>query len=126
MIRGKRRSSKSIGVEGEEIAARFLENRGYQILETNYRTRFGEIDIIGLDDEIIVFIEVKLRSGKTYGFPSEAVDHKKQSQIIRVARYFLSRKRMANIICRFDTVSIFPSDQEGFQCELIKDAFRIN
>ncbi len=126
MVKGKKRSSKSIGFEGEEIAAKFLKNQGYKILEKNYRTKFGEIDVIAMDHETLAFIEVKLRRGRDFGFPSESVDHKKRWQISKVAKYFLSRKGMGNTICRFDTVSIFPSSQGIFQCELIKDAFRYN
>jgi putative endonuclease len=121
----RKRSSKSKGSEGEEIAAHFLEKLGYTILEKNYRTKFGEIDLIGKDGDTIAFIEVKLRSGKKYGAPSEAVDHKKRTQIGRLALYFLSRKKMEDVLCRFDTVSLLPNEKGNYECELIKDAFRI-
>ncbi len=121
----RKRSSKSLGFEGEELAEKFLEKLGYKILEKNYRTKFGEIDLIGIDGDAVAFIEVKLRSGKRYGNPSEAIDHKKRSQIGRVALHFLSRKRMNNFICRFDTVSLLPAEKGNYECELIKDAFRM-
>lgn len=120
-----RRSSKSIGSEGEELAAHFLKKRGYTIIAKNYRTKFGEIDLIARDGDAIAFIEVKLRSGKSYGEPAEAVDHRKRSQISKVALYYLTREKSENTICRFDTVLLLPSKKGGYACELIKDAFRI-
>lgn len=115
-----------MGSKGEEIAARFLQQQGYSIIEKNYRTKFGEIDIIGRDGETIVFIEVKLRSGKSFGVPLEAVDQRKRFQVGRVARYYLSQKRMDKVLCRFDTVSILLLKRGNFQCDLIKDAFRLD
>ncbi len=114
-----------MGTEGEELAVHFLKKRGYTIIAKNYRTKFGEIDLIARDGDAIAFIEVKLRSGKNYGDPAEAVDQKKKSQISRVALYYLSREKAANTICRFDTVSVLPDEKGSYACELIKDAFRI-
>ena len=67
------RYRKNVGDSGEDFAARILEESGYQIIERNYSTRYGEIDIIAFRDGVLHFIEVKTRTGMEYGFPSEAI-----------------------------------------------------
>lgn len=73
------------GSEGESFAADYLIKNGYRILERNFRTPLGEIDIIARDGETLVFIEVKARSNARFGPPQLAVDHRKQVKISRVA-----------------------------------------
>ena len=74
------------GSRYEKLAARYLEQKGMDILELNYRCRTGEIDIIARDGEYLVFVEVKYRSGASFGDPSEAVTAKKQERIRKTAR----------------------------------------
>ncbi|MDO4961950.1 MAG: YraN family protein [Eubacteriales bacterium] len=83
-------NKRTIGSKYEDIAARFLEYCGYDIICKNFRCRDGEIDIIARDGDILVFAEVKYRSTAAYGFPAEAVNAKKQQKIRAVARQYLS------------------------------------
>ena len=107
-----------VGIRQEEIAAEYLREQGYLILEHNYHTRTGEIDLIGLDGHTLAFIEVKYRSSKGSGDPGESITPYKQSKIRRCAMDYLARNRYAeDTPCRFDAVLIF-----GTQIRLIKDA----
>jgi len=122
----KKRSSRAIGSEGEDIAAEYLRARGYRILKRSFRIRTGEIDIIAADGDILVFVEVKLRRSRTCGSPAEAIDRRKQAQIAEIARYFLSTRGLRDVVCRFDTVLISPDDGNGvYSCELVRDAFQV-
>jgi putative endonuclease len=82
-----------LGRAGELKAAEFLKKAGYKIIKKNYRTPFGEIDIIALDGETLVFVEVKTRSSDDYGAPSEAVNQKKQEKYVRTALSFLQKEK---------------------------------
>ena len=112
-----------LGEKGEGIAVAFLKKRGYRILEQNFKTRIGEIDIIANDSGTLVFIEVKTRESIAYGRPFEAVTYFKRKKISRVAMLYL--KKLQEIPpCRFDIVSVFY--QKGRpECELIRDAFEV-
>lgn len=88
-------------------ALNFLKDEGIVILQRNFRSRNGEIDIIGLDGDTLVFFEVKYRKNKKNGYPVEAVGSAKQRTICRVADYYRLKNRIsANKLCRFDVVSI--------------------
>ena len=105
----------------EQLAAEFLEEKGYRILERNFRCRQGEIDIIAADREYLVFLEVKYRRNERMGSGAEAVDPAKQRRIIRCAQYYLMKHPgYADIPCRFDVVSIC---EEG-NVTLYRNAFQ--
>ena len=95
-----------LGNRGERAAARYLKKLGYRIIARQYRSQFGEIDIIALDGETIVFVEVKTRSSTAQGQPYEAVDAHKQRQLSRTALGFLRQKKRMSQRARFDVVSI--------------------
>ncbi len=95
-----------LGKSGEHVAARFLRSRGIKILKQNYSSPVGEIDLIGLDRETLVFVEVKTRSPDSKGRPEEAVTIRKQKQITQTAVYFLKRYRRQQASIRFDVVAI--------------------
>src|SRR3989442_14783327 len=82
-----------LGEEGERAAARFLEARGYRILERNYRTRRGEIDLIAEDGGMLVFVEVKVRLDDRFGGPAAAITRAKQARIARLAQQYLVWRR---------------------------------
>ena len=107
------------GSRYEQLAARYLEQKGMDVLELNYRCRTGEIDIIARDGGYLVFVEVKYRRDDKMGNPKEAVDRKKQKKISMTASYYLMRKcgRM-DIPCRFDVAAVL-----GEQIEVVKNAF---
>lgn len=110
---------KVTGRTGEDAAVRHLEKMGYTILERNYRVRTGEVDIIARDEEYLVFIEVKTRRSKTFGSPFEAVDTRKQQQIIQVASSYIRGKEVS---VRFDVVAVHLSGQDA-HVKVMKDAF---
>lgn len=115
---------KALGTEGERAAEKFLRRQRYTILERNYRSPLGEIDLIALDGETVVFIEVKTRSGEGHGNPLEAVDARKQRQISRVAQSFLLRHRLQDRPARFDVVGVW-RDGSGIACTLVQNAFEL-
>lgn len=113
------KSTREIGNEYENMAASYLQNSGYIILERNYRDRLGEVDIIANDGRELVFVEVKYRNNLSKGDPAEAVDKRKQTRIRNGARGYLYRHQLdEDIPCRFDVVAILGKD-----IRLIKDAF---
>lgn len=114
---------KNLGIEGEELATAFLRQKGYTILAKNYKTRFGEIDIIAKDSDVFVFIEVKTRADTTFGYPFEAVNLRKREKIRKVALFFM-KKLNKEVPARFDVLSI--SMKDGMQqIAHIKDAFEV-
>ncbi len=113
-----------LGQSGEEVAFEFLRKKGYRILEKNYKTLLGEIDIIARDKEQLVFVEVKSLSDTSYILPQEMVNKRKQEQIIRVALSYLKAKGLKGADCRFDCVAVVFSLGKEPEIELIKDAFQ--
>lgn len=95
-----------LGNKGERLAARFLKEQGYRIIAWQYRTALGEIDLIALDGECVVFVEVKTRRSSDAGHPVEAVGHHKQTQLTRLALAYLKRHNLLNHAARFDVVAI--------------------
>jgi putative endonuclease len=114
---------KTLGNQGEAAALSFLQNRGFIVLETNYRTRLAEIDIICKDDDTICFIEVKTRRSLTKGLPRESVTYSKQKKIILGASFYLKETKQLNCRVRFDVVEILVQKDE-FHINLIKNAFQ--
>ncbi len=119
--------SSHFGREGEKAAERFLKKQGYRIVETNFRSSAGEIDIVGEHKGILAFVEVKSRAGHDRGHPIEALTPHKQKKIAQVAKQFLTRHKIVNRDCRFDVVAITgdPEKPKEWQIELIQDAFRL-
>ena len=97
---------KELGNKGENIASDYLKEIGYKILDKNFRTRDGEIDLIAGDDEEIVFIEVKTRRSSSFGYPEEAVDEKKVEKMIKVANSWLEAKEKFDNSWRIDIIAI--------------------
>lgn len=114
-----RENKREIGSRYEDMAAAFLEQQGFRILERNFRDRKGEIDLVARDGNILVFVEVKYRKDIQKGYPEEAVGYSKQQRIRHTAEYYLYRHHLGeDTACRFDVVSIL-----GTEIRLIKDAF---
>lgn len=82
-------NNRDFGAYGEEIAVSFLMEQGYEIIEQNFRTRFGEIDIIASEDDTLVFIEVKTRHSKRFGEPITALTTKKIRQVIQMSQAYM-------------------------------------
>ena len=100
--------SKATGHEGEEEACRFIVNLGYRIIKRNFNYgRVGEIDIIAMDGEQLVFIEVKSRTNRySYGKPEDSVDWRKQKQLKRVAEGYYHINKLQDQACRFDVIAV--------------------
>ena len=98
---------QQLGPLGERACAQVLRKKGYRILDVNYRTRFGEIDIIARDGGYLVFVEVKYRKTKRAGYALEAIDSRKAGQVRRVAAVYLYEHGFPeSAACRFDAVGI--------------------
>lgn len=95
------------GQSGELIAREYLIDKGYNILETNYRNKIGEIDIIAMDRDILVFVEVKTRRDYSYGYAFEAVNVKKQRKIINTSMVYIKYKRLVNVQLRYDIIEVY-------------------
>ena len=102
-----KQTNKLIGNSGEKIAESYLKNKGYLILERNYTTDLGEIDLIANDDGYLVFIEVKSKRGDGYGFPSEAVTLSKQRKIAMVASQYVKTNMYFGAPMRFDVIEVY-------------------
>lgn len=100
------RYKKDMGDFGEYVAADFLEAKGYRVLEKNYRTQGGELDLIIEDKKSLIFVEVKTRRSTRYGTPAEAVNWKKQQHMLTATRAYLRQNPTRKEI-RFDIVEIF-------------------
>ncbi len=114
-----RENNRSVGSRWEQAAAKWLVSRGYQIITLNFRSKFGEIDIVAKDGNYLVFIEVKYRKTADYGDGSCAVTYAKQRKICKTAAYFLMSRHYNYIPpIRFDVVSIMDD-----KISLYKNAF---
>lgn len=106
---------------GEELAARYLEGLGYRIVARNYRTRWGEIDIIARDGPVLAFVEVRRRGSGSLAHPAETVGRRKRDRLARTAADFLSNRGWWHFACRFDVVTVTEGEEPRVQ--LIRDAF---
>lgn len=111
---------KLLGRAGEVKAEEFLRSQGYEILERNFKTRIGEIDLIAEKDGTIVFVEVKTRSTEAFGTPAEAVGVNKRKKYALVASEYLVKHKKTDAPCRFDVIEI-----ENDAINHITDAFSI-
>lgn len=116
-----------LGRQGEDIAAGFMEAKGFQILDRNYRFQNGEIDMVALmlDPAELVFVEVKTRSDDQWGNPEEAITEKKKKLIFKVADCYLYEKHMNTVPVRFDVISINMKMPDHPLIEHFEDAFRM-
>jgi len=118
------KSKKAFGKAGEKFAADYLVKKGLTILETNYRVREGEIDLIALDGEVIIFIEVKSRYSDKCDLPIMAIDEKKQEKIRRVAEIYLAGKGWMEREVSFDAFTIrFDKTRKKWIVRWIRQAF---
>lgn len=108
------------GEQAEQWAAHFLQKQGLKLIERNYRSRFGEIDLIMQDGSTLVFVEVRLRRSADFGGAGASIDCRKQQRIIRTSQQYLSG--LARIpACRFDAVLL--GDAQGGDANWVKNAF---
>ena len=112
------------GRESESIAVKYLKKQGYKILEQNYRTKLGEIDVIAKDKNTLVFVEIKARRSDRYGNPKWAITPKKKRQMSKVALYYLKVTRQMDVKARFDVVTVRSMENKP-QMDIIKNAFEL-
>ncbi len=113
---------RQTGEAGEALAARLLRRHGYRILETNYRTAIGEVDIIARERDTIVFVEVKARRSLHFGHPKTAVTAQKRHKLSLLALHYLKATGQSGAKARFDVVSICAAPERP-EVELIRNAF---
>lgn len=112
---------KNVGNVGEDIATKYLEEKGYEIIERNFVCKLGEIDIIAQDKDEIVFIEVKTRKVLSYGKPADSVNEEKQKHIYRAAEYYLLINDKLDDFTRIDVVEVYLCDT-GYEINHIEKA----
>jgi putative endonuclease len=112
------------GEAGEALAAHLLRRRGYRILEANYRTPLGEIDIVARERDTIVFVEVKARRSLHFGHPKTAVTAQKQRKLSMLALYYLKATGQSGAKARFDVVAICGAPERP-EVEIVRNAFEL-
>ena len=117
--------SLTFGMQSEQAAATYLQQRGYRILHRNYRIARGEIDLVADHQGALVFVEVKARRSARFGSPAQAVDFRKQERLIHVAKHYLHRYHCGDRSCRFDVVLLTQQASGEVQIELIENAFEL-
>ena len=122
-------TAASIGFLGEETAVKILKKQGYIIIERNYRTKTGEIDIIARDGEYTCFVEVRMRKNNNFGTPADTIDERKRRRIIKTAMCYAKYKGIYDTPMRFDAVlinaNLYSKTLSNINAEVIKDAFRL-
>ena len=114
------------GAWGEAVAAAYLRKKGYRIVQQNFSTRFGEIDLIAWDGDILCFVEVKTRTNLQMGLPREYVTPAKQRRIKKTALFYLAAHDL-DCPARFDVAEVYaekPGDKSGVRIEYLEDAFQ--
>lgn len=96
----------AVGRKGEEIAAKYLAGQGYRIIKRNYYTRYGELDIISMYNNILVFVEVRTKTNLNYGLPEESVTPRKIAHLRKAALVYLGNCRLSYEEIRFDVIAI--------------------
>lgn len=114
------------GKRGESIAVSYLKKQGYKIIEKNYKTKLGEIDIVADNKGCICFIEVRAKNNQTFGLPEETILKKKQLAISRTALTYIKQYKLEERCCRFDVVSIEDVNSANPEIRLIKNAFELD
>jgi putative endonuclease len=118
---------KLTGMFGEEVARKYLRSRGYSIIEKNFRTPFGEIDLIAERDGCVVFLEVKTRISDHFGPPLSAITPMKKKRVIKNCQYYLALKKILWGPCRIDVMGIkLDKDLRIEVIRYIKNAIEVN
>ena len=120
-------SNQELGKKGEALAEKFLKDKGFRIIQRNYRCKIGEIDLICEKEKVLIFCEVKSRRSIVFGIPAEAIDSKKIRHIRRVASWFLTQKMCINRLysdydMRFDLVEAVFVNEE-YELNHVENAF---
>lgn len=106
---------QKLGKKGEEIASRYLSSKGFRIIEKNFRKKYSEVDIVGIDDKTLVFVEVKTRIGTKFGIPEDAITSWKIRSLIRSAQYYKLLNPHLPDSMRIDVVTVFFKSEQEIQ-----------
>ena len=112
----------TLGKYGEDLACRYLQKQGYKILERNFRIRGGEIDIVAIDGQTLVYVEVKARTRYQFGLPEESITPFKIKFLQRAAKFYRNNRRNLPELERIDVVAVDLIDSQNPQFRLIKNA----
>ena len=119
-------NNKVLGSQGEQAAADYLQQHGYQICARNFRVSIGEIDIVATCQDTLVFVEVKTRRSTRFGTAAQAVTYHKQQKIIQTARWFLRQRHLEDRCrCRFDVIEVYVRPQGGWDIRHLPGAFEV-
>ncbi|HMB99060.1 MAG TPA: YraN family protein [Balneolaceae bacterium] len=119
-----KKSTRQVGNEGEELAAAYLESKGWIIIDRNYFFEKAEVDIVAYDHESIVFVEVKTRSSTFFGRPEEFVTNSKEENMRKAAEAWIYERKMETALVRFDIIAIVQKGQGAPDITHFEDAFR--
>lgn len=119
-----REGRRVAGQKAEGVAARYLKSRGVRILERNVYSRGGEIDLIGVDQDVLVFFEVRYRGNSSFTTGAESIGYHKQQRLLRAAAFYLHRHSLWNHPSRIDVVAIAPGTVKQYRVQWIKDAIQ--
>ena len=108
---------QQVGQKGEQAARDYLEQKGYRIIETNYRCRLGEIDIIARDGDMVVIVEVRTKTGLAFGRPEESINQEKARKLHRLALQYIQSNYHREVSSRIDLVAVMIEKSSG----LVKD-----
>lgn len=117
------KSTRQIGEEGEELAAAYLESKGYTVVDRNYFFEHAEVDIVAFDESCIVFVEVKKRAGTAFGKPEEFITSEKIDNLYKAAEAWIYERKMDTAPARFDVIAIVQKDSEAPEIKHFENAF---
>ncbi|HZJ83224.1 MAG TPA: YraN family protein [Clostridia bacterium] len=117
-------NNKELGDWGEQQAKGYLKSQGFIILEKNYRSHIGEVDLIAKDGDFLVFVEVKTRTSKAYGFPMEAIGPKKQNKYFKMASIYAKHRGIHDVSFRFDIIEVMVKYNSKPDINHIPNAFQ--
>ena len=120
MIGNRKKRINARGSSGEDIAVKYLQTHGYRVLDRNFTTSVGEVDIFVTDESTLIAVEVKSRLSLEYGTPAEEVNHKKIKKISQVTSQYIKKFRLFGTPVRFDVVEVYIADKT---VNHIKNAF---
>lgn len=107
----KKDPRKMVGRRGEEVASLYLVEKGFVIVERNWHTRQGELDLVAQKENQLIFVEVRTTSSNRFGYGFQSVDHRKQQKVRRLALQYLQQRRLFHMSIRFDVISVLLNEQ---------------
>ncbi|WP_029652941.1 YraN family protein [Marinobacter daepoensis] len=119
-----REGSRQLGQYYEGVAARYLTTKGVRVIDQNVYNRGGEIDLIGMDSDVLVFFEVRFRSTGALVDPISSISQRKQTRLVRAASFYLHRHGLWNLATRIDVIGITPGQSSKYRVQWIKNAIQ--